>query len=209
MTEPNTRSQDEDLIGPIIESFLEQFRKGERPALKDLIARYPDLADELQEIIPALVNLEQLGGGTASFSGKPSAATRLNEADHPERLGDYRIIRRIGHGGMGVVYEAEHESLKSRVALKVMHPRFRTDEKYVRRFHVEARSAAALHHTNIVSVFDYGEQDGVFYYAMQFIRGQPLDVVLQDLIRLRKEPADPARPTASARNAPASPSDGF
>ena len=71
---------------------------------------------------------------------------------------------------MGVVYEAEHESLKSRVALKVMHPRFRADEKYLRRFHVEARSAAGLHHTNIVSVFDYGEQDGVCYYAMQYIR---------------------------------------
>ncbi len=88
---------------------------------------------------------------------------------------------------MGVVYEAEHESLKSRVALKVMHPRFRADGKYLKRFHVEARSAAGLHHTNIVSVFDYGEQDGVCYYAMQFIPGQPLDDVLADLRRLRSE----------------------
>ena len=85
---------------------------------------------------------------------------------HPERLGDYRILRVIGAGGMGVVYEAEHESLKSRVALKVMHPRFRTDSAYLRRFHTEARSAARLHHTNIVPVFDYGEQDGICYYAM-------------------------------------------
>ncbi len=86
---------------------------------------------------------------------------------------------------MGVVYEAEHESLKSRVALKVMHPRFRSDEKYLRRFNIEARSAAGLHHTNIVTVFDYGEQGGVCYYAMQYIDGQPLDCVLDDLRRLK------------------------
>ncbi len=88
---------------------------------------------------------------------------------------------------MGVVYEAEHESLKSRVALKVMHPRFRADPKYLRRFHAEARLAAGLHHTNIVGVFDYGEQDGVCYYAMQFIQGQPLDHVLADIRRLRDD----------------------
>ena len=81
---------------------------------------------------------------------------------------------------MGVVYEAEHESLKNRVALKVMQPRFRADPKYLRRFHAEARLAAGLHHTNIVGVFDYGEQSGVCYYAMQFIDGQPLDRVLAD-----------------------------
>jgi serine/threonine protein kinase len=62
---------------------------------------------------------------------------------------------------MGVVYEAEHGSLKNRVALKVMHARFRDDRTYVRRFRIEARAAAKLHHTNIVPVFDYGEQDGV------------------------------------------------
>ena len=78
-----------------------------------------------------------------------------------ERLGGYRIARELGRGGMGVVYEAEHESLKSRVALKVMHARFRDDRTYVRRFRIEARAAAKLHHTNIVPVFDYGEQDGV------------------------------------------------
>ena len=94
---------------------------------------------------------------------------------------------------MGVVYEAEHESLKSRVALKVMHPRFRADPKYLRRFHAEARLAAGLHHTNIVSVFDYGEQDGVCYYAMQFIEGQPLDRVLADIRRLCARASQHAR----------------
>ena len=71
------------------------------------------------------------------------------------------------------------------MALKVMHPRFRADRDYVRRFQNEARSAAKLHHTNIVSVFDYGEQDGVCYYAMQYIVGVGLERVLEDVRRLR------------------------
>ena len=100
-------------------------------------------------------------------------------------MGDYRILREIGGGGMGIVYEAEHESLKNRVALKVMHPQFRADRAYVRRFQTEARSAAKLHHTNIVPVFDYGQQDGVCYYAMQYIDGVGLERVLEDVRRLR------------------------
>src|SRR5262249_28118542 len=112
----------------------------------------------------------------------------------PGRLGYYRILRRIGGGGMGVVYEAEHEPLKRRVALKVMLPQFRENTKYLRRFLREARSAASLHHTSIVHVFDYGEQDGALYSAMQFIDGQPLDRVLDDVRRLRAERSMPESP---------------
>ena len=86
---------------------------------------------------------------------------------------------------MGIVYEAEHESLKSRVALKVMHLRFRADRTSLRRFQTEARSAAELHHTNIVPVFDFGEHDGICYYAMQYIAGSGLERVLEDVRRLR------------------------
>ena len=110
---------------------------------------------------------------------------RAAAPDRLRRLGDYALLRELGRGGMGIVYEAEHESLKSRMALKVMHPRFRTDRDYLRRFQTEARSAAKLHHTNIVPVFDYGEQDGVCYYAMQCIEGVGLERVLEDVRRLR------------------------
>ncbi len=175
-------------IGSVVESFLDRFRRGERPGLTELVALHPEFADELREMIPVLVEMEQLRDATGSFAGGNSTAPRSRpEGLAPEKLGDYRILRRIGGGGMGVVYEAEHESLKSRVALKVIHPRLRADAKYLKRFHLEARSAAALHHTNIVPVFDYGEQGGVFYYAMQFIVGQPLDRILTDLRRLRSE----------------------
>ena len=88
---------------------------------------------------------------------------------------------------MGVVYEAVRESLRNHVALKVMHPQFRDRQKYLRRFRTEARSAARLHHTNIVSVFDYGVHDGVCFYAMQYIAGHSLDKILEDVRRLRQE----------------------
>ncbi len=189
--ESTASPDDDDLLRPIVESFLDRFRRGERPALTELIARHPELAGEIRELIPALVELEQLGRSTGGFDESPAGPTGTrgpgDEGPSPERLGDYAILRRIGGGGMGVVYEAEHESLKNRVALKVKHPRFRADPKYLRRIHAEARLAAGLHHTNIVGVFDYGAQDAVCYYAMQFIEGQPLDHVLADVRRLRED----------------------
>ncbi len=120
------------------------------------------------------------GRNSTEASGDP-----LRTGADLERLGDYRILRELGRGGMGVVYEAERESLKVRVALKVMHPTFRTDASRLRRFHVEARSAARLHHTNIVPVFDFGDQDGICYYAMQMISGVGLNQVIDEVRRLR------------------------
>jgi serine/threonine protein kinase/WD40 repeat protein/tetratricopeptide (TPR) repeat protein len=208
-----------DPLGPILESFLARFRKGERPSLTEYIARHPELADAIRELLPAVAEIEQLGslggalaeagprlgpGDSRPAHGVPSATDALVPASGPaatdgdsarpwpQRLGDYRIIRCIGEGGMGVVYEAMRESLRSRVALKVMHPRFRATAGYLRRFHNEARSAAQLHHTNIVSVFDYGEHDGVCYYAMQYIAGHSLDEILVDVRRLRSN-QDPVK----------------
>jgi serine/threonine protein kinase/WD40 repeat protein/tetratricopeptide (TPR) repeat protein len=182
---------DDDPLGPVLESLLERVRRGERPALTELMARHPELAGRIRESMPALVELEQLGISSGSLTPRARHSTATSDSGDavpsPERLGDYLIHRRLGGGGMGVVYEAEHASLKNRVALKVMQPRFRADSKYLRRFHAEARLAAGLHHTNIVGVFDYGEQDGVCYYAMQFIEGQPLDRVLADIRRLRDD----------------------
>jgi DNA-directed RNA polymerase specialized sigma24 family protein len=121
-----------------------------------------------------------------------------------------RLERCIGEGGMGAVYEAIRESLHNRVALKVIHPRFRASAGYLRRFQTEARSAAQLHHTNIVSVFDYGQHDGVCYYAMQYIDGHSLDEILVDVRRLRSNqgPVKAApvgtAPAANTTGAPAS-----
>jgi serine/threonine protein kinase/WD40 repeat protein len=197
MSTGTTPPSEDDGLGPVVESFLERLRRGERPSLTELIDRDPNLFNQLRELIPALVEMEHRGGSADSFNRPRTEGAGRSGAGGggplPERLGDYRILRRIEGGGMGVVYEAEHETLKNRVALKVMHPRFRDDESYRRRFFVEAQAAAGLHHTNIVSVFDFGEQDGVCYYAMQFIQGQPLDRLLDDLRRLRDRDPHPKR----------------
>ena len=100
-------------------------------------------------------------------------------------MGDYRVLREIGRGGMGVVYEAEQISLGRRVALKVL-PRHTSGNRMIEeRFRREARAAARLHHTNIVPVFEVGQEEDIRFYAMQFIQGQSLDLVIGELHRLR------------------------
>ena len=182
-----------DTVEQLLESFLARWRAGERPSLEEYAARCPERAEEFRELLPAILEMERLKPADGPITGplvppapRPDAASPF-ASPHPERLGDYRILRVIGEGGMGVVYEAEHDSLKSRVALKVMHSRFRADGSHLRRFRQEARSAARLHHTNIVPVFDFGEQDGICYYAMQYIDGVGLNEVLEDVRRLRRD----------------------
>jgi eukaryotic-like serine/threonine-protein kinase len=174
-------------VDELAEEYLRRRRRGEHPTASEYVARHPALAEEILELFPALELIEGLKptpDDHAEMSGDGGEVCD-GQGARASRLGDYTLLRELGRGGMGIVYEAEHESLKSRMALKVMHPRFRADGAYVRRFESEARSAAKLHHTNIVPVFDYGEQDGVCYYAMQLIIGVGLEQVLEDVRRLR------------------------
>jgi eukaryotic-like serine/threonine-protein kinase len=208
MNEPTSEFDADEVL---IAAFLECYRRGERPPLSEFAANHPELAERVRSLVSAMLVLEGLGMESEA-DRQPGPLASL--ADVPTRLGDYRILGRIGEGGMGAVYEAERESLRSRVALKVMHPRFRTSPDYLRRFHNEARSAAQLHHTNIVSVFDFGEHDGVCYYAMQYIAGHSLDEILADIRRHRlhqgQGPVAPvqAEPEATTKEQ-ASPSHAF
>ena len=131
-------------------------------------------------MLPALVLMEQ-----ARSADDPAGEQRPAEiaavAPPWRQLGDYRILREVGRGGMGVVYEAQQLSLGRRVALKVLPKQMLLDAQAKRRFEREARSAAKLHHTNIVPVFGVGEHDGLPYYVMQFIQGLGLDRVLDEL----------------------------
>jgi serine/threonine protein kinase/WD40 repeat protein/Flp pilus assembly protein TadD len=170
-------------IEALAEEFAERYRRGERPSLTEYTRKYPDLAAEIQEVFPALVVLEQL-----KPAGEASADTFPSDGRRPERIGDYRILREIGRGGMGIVYEAEQVSLGRHVALKVLPTFGVSDSNYLERFRREAKAAARLHHTNIVPVFGVGESNGVLYYAMQFIHGEGLDRVLRDVRRMRSEP---------------------
>ncbi len=175
-------------IEELAESFLARFRAGERPPLTELVAAHPELAEQIRELFPALIEMEQAGSAIGTAKGWASASIPLGGAAL-ESLGDYRIIREIGRGGMGVVYEAVQQSLGRHVALKVFAPWARTDGTMVERFLREAKAAARLHHTNIVPVFGVGEHDSYRYYVMQYIEGQGLDAILGELRRLRSEPA--------------------
>jgi serine/threonine protein kinase len=170
-------------VEALADEFLNRQRGGERPTLDEYCRRHPELADEIREVFPVLIRMEDLrSDGTDDITG----ALAVHTAIRLERLGDYRILREVGRGGMGVVYEAEQESLGRRVALKVLPDTALSDATQVLRFQREARAAARLHHTNIVPVFGVGHDDGHYYYVMQFIPGMGLDAVLEELRRLRR-----------------------
>ena len=122
----------------------------------------------------------------------------------PREIGDFTIVREIGRGGMGVVYEAVQQSLGRHVALKVLSSPGLLNPSHLERFRLEARSAGRLHHSHIVPVFGVGEHDGLHYYAMQFIAGQSLDQVIDALRKLRPgHGADKTAPPAQT-NSPTS-----
>jgi eukaryotic-like serine/threonine-protein kinase len=167
--------------------FVERHRQGKHPPLSEYTDRYPDLAADIRDLFPALAQIEKLkppADATDATEGFERPATPA--LANLERLGDYRILREVGRGGMGVVYEAEQESLGRHVALKVLPSSALLNPTYLARFRREAQAAGRLHHTNIVPVFGVGECDGVHYYAMQFIQGEGLDKVLADVRRLRR-----------------------
>jgi serine/threonine protein kinase/Flp pilus assembly protein TadD len=197
----NETNSERHPIDALAEEFVARYRKGERPALTEYVSRHPELADEIRELFPALVMMEEVRPGSADPGGAAAAAAPGGRK--PERIGDYRILREVGRGGMGVVYEAEQESLGRHVALKVLPAQALLDPRHVQRFEREAKAAARLHHTNIVPVFGVGEDAGLRYYVMQFIQGLGLDQVLEELRRLRRgqsgagEPRQPDRAGAA------------
>jgi len=166
-----------------------QLEAGRQPDRRELLRRYPDLADALAQ---CLDGLDLLHRGTARPATAPS-----EEALDANPLGDFKIVREIGRGGMGVVYEAIQLSLGRRVALKVLPFAVTLDAKNLQRFQNEARAAALLHHTNIVPVYAVGCERGVHYYAMQLIEGQ----TLAELIRQLQDKAQAVRSQRSGVSA--------
>jgi WD40 repeat protein/serine/threonine protein kinase len=174
----------------LAEKFLDRYRKGERPRLREYIDRHPELAAEIKEVFPAMALMENIALADESLEPRgQESGVGSQRRPSLHQLGDYRIIRVIGHGGMGVVYEAEQISLGRHVALKVLPHQALANEKTKKRFEREAKAAAKLHHTNIVPVFGVGEHEGLPYFAMQFIQGMGLDVVIEELARMQGQPS--------------------
>jgi eukaryotic-like serine/threonine-protein kinase len=182
MTDPELVRNPVEILA---EEFLERYRRGERPTVTEYVGKHPDLSGEIREVFPALLAIEEIGPHPAALGSPHHSSARGNDS-MPARLGDFRIVGEIGRGGMGVVYEAVQESLGRQVALKVLPLGALADPVALKRFRREARSVAALHHSNIVPVFGIGEHAGHHYYAMQLIRGQTLEAVLGGVRRLRE-----------------------
>ncbi len=180
MTAP---AEGRDPLEQLAEEFIERLRRGGNPSPSEYASRHPEMAEQIRRLFPALVLMEQAGGAGGPGGRAPPAGLT--------RLGEYRIVREVGRGGMGVVFEAVQESLGRRVALKVLPPELCRD-KYLERFKREAKAAARLHHTNIVPVFGVGEDGGTHFYVMQFIDGRGLDGVLREVRRLREAPGLPS-----------------
>ena len=162
----------DERLGEAIEAYLALAEEGRTPDPEQFAARYPDLGDDLRDALDGLALVQGLvgdphGPGHGLESGR--------------RIAGYRIVRELGRGGMGIVYEAVHVGLDRPVALKVLGSHATPDSSGRRRFLNEARTAAGLHHTHIVPVFDVGQVGGLCYYAMQRIEGAGLDRVLRHL----------------------------
>lgn len=167
-------------LDEITDAFMARLRRGELPSVSEYARRHPDLASEIEEIFPALALVEQGARDFSRSTGSPAPVDLDLES-----LGDYRVLREIGRGGMGVVYEAEHMTMRRRVALKVLAGPLAPDDVRLKRFYLEAQLAGRLHHTNIVPVFEIGSDRGHHFYSMQYIPGQNLEAILSELRLLR------------------------
>jgi eukaryotic-like serine/threonine-protein kinase len=173
-----------DEVESLAEEFLERHRRGERPAIEEYVQRRPDLAREIREVFPTLLLLEDLG---PKASGKEAPAAPGDLPEGLRQVGGYRVLREVGRGGMGIVYEAVQEGLGRRVALKVLPHHSLLGSNQLERFQQEARAAARLSHPNIVPVFDVGQDRGLPYYVMQLVPGRGLDLVIEEERRGRDE----------------------
>jgi serine/threonine protein kinase len=176
---------DRDPLEELAAEFLDRQQCGQAPSIDEYADRYPDLAAEIRDLFLTILAVERLKVRDGIASGGLASLGPVQL----ERLGDYRILREIGRGGMGIVYEAEQESLGRRVAVKVLPPQALLDVRHLARFHREARIAGRLHHTNIVQVFGVGQQEGFHYYVMQFVRGAGLDRVIARLAVAQRTPS--------------------
>jgi serine/threonine protein kinase len=170
---PSLASPAGSLYENLIEEITNKLQAGEAIDCKAYVQRFPEAAEQLRRILPtleALAALSQSGGSAAGGPISEDSASGLALGV----LGDFRILREIGRGGMGVVNEAEQISLKRRVALKVLPFAGALDPRRLQRFQNEAQAAASLHHTNIVPVYGIGCERAVHFYAMQYIEGQSL-----------------------------------
>ena len=154
------------ILAELVDRFIDRFHAGECVDAREFAALHPKHAVQLLELLPATATMATLR--RSLLRGEPlSAHFRLDS----DAIGGYRIVREVGRGGMGVVYEATQVTTGRKVALKVLPISSATDPRQIERFRIEGQAAAALDHPHIVPVFDIGCEKGVHFYAMRFVEG--------------------------------------
>jgi serine/threonine protein kinase/Flp pilus assembly protein TadD len=185
-----------------VEAYLAELESGHMPDRHVFLAKHPEIAGVLTECLDALQFVHAVTPRLQPRSGEPAGG--IEELQPATPLGDFQIVGEVGRGGMGVVYEATQLSLGRRVALKVLPFAAALDARQLQRFKNEAQAAAQLHHTNIVPVFGVGSDRGVHYYAMQYIEGQTLAILIKDMRRhagLEEDVPLSVSPSAGSRSA--------
>jgi serine/threonine protein kinase len=177
-SDAQANENDRHPVEVIAEEFSERLRCGQRPNIAEYLTMYPEHAELIQTIFPSLEMVERVA--SRETGSKTVPADPRFDPEHTS-FGDFKILCRIGMGGMGIVYEAIQQSLNRHVALKVIHPSSSEKADHRQRFRREAEAAASLHHTHIVPVFGIGEDHGLQYYAMQLIDGVTLQQVVEAL----------------------------
>jgi serine/threonine protein kinase len=207
MSNETTEPPDQqERLQEILLGYVEAAQAGTAPDRAAFLASHPEFAAEIVDFLASYDKLNRMAAplrdGDAPRVGLGSQATllgafeaKLGEITEPPgttatggelgTLGDFRLLREIGRGGMGIVYEAEQISLRRRVALKVLPFAAGIDSRQLQRFRTEAEAAAHLHHSHIVPVFGIGSERGVHYYAMQLIEGQSLATLITELQKQR------------------------
>jgi serine/threonine protein kinase/tetratricopeptide (TPR) repeat protein len=172
-------SPDQERLARILDDYLVAIERGLPVNTEELIAQYPEDAEQLRGYLSGLQLFHAAAGAAAPQIDGSIIGGPLPQPS--QTLGDYRLVREIGRGGMGVVYEAWQLSLRRRVALKILPFTVANDAKQLSRFKNEAQAAAQVQHPNIVPVYAVGQENGVHFYVMQLVEGQSLTSLLEGL----------------------------
>ncbi|MHC5033202.1 MAG: tetratricopeptide repeat protein [Planctomycetota bacterium] len=183
---------EDERLDAILAQWYERRDSGEDVSPEDVLREHPDLAEALRARFRAEDLLDEAFGEALELP-----------AGTPRKVGDFHIVRELGRGGMGVVYEAEQTPMRRRVALKILSPAITGTGHAVKRFQREAQAAGRLHHTNIVPIHAMGQHAGYWYYAMELVEGRPLSDVIAQLRRAGK-PTEESLGRAAAGEAPRS-----
>jgi serine/threonine protein kinase/tetratricopeptide (TPR) repeat protein len=175
--QPVQEEAEDRVLTDLVDEFAARVQGGETLEVATFARTHPEYEARLLRLLPAVQALAELGN-SGSTPTPPSLPALIRPAD---QLGDFRILREVGRGGMGIVYEAEQVSLGRRVALKVLPTAAALDSRNLQRFKNEAQAAALLQHPNIVPVIAVGCDQSVHFFAMQFIEGLSLATVITNL----------------------------